>query len=120
MRRRSVLAASVALIALGMSFWSRGTLTAQNRGATGSIAGTVTADRGEVRALRVKATDTVHKISYTVFTTKGRYQIFNLPASTYSVRVVEEEFEGPAQTVEVRSGQAAAANLAVTFKEVIV
>ena len=41
--------------------------------------------RGEVRALRVKATDTVNQISYTVFTDKGRYQIPNLPPSSYSV-----------------------------------
>ncbi len=75
------------------------TIIAQNRPAAGRIEGTVTADRGEVRALRVKATDTVNKISYTVFTNKGRYQIPNLPPGSYSVAIVEEEFEGPVQNV---------------------
>ena len=79
------------------------TTSAQNQPATGRIQGTVTADRGEVRALRVKATDTVNRISYTVFTSKGRYQIPSLPAGSYSVAIVEEEFEGPAHTVTVSS-----------------
>jgi sugar lactone lactonase YvrE len=119
MRRFAALAAGVVL--LGIVFvWLGETIAAQNRSASGAIAGSVTADRGEVRALRVKATDTVHKIAYTVFTTKGRYQIFNLPPSTYSVRVLEEEFQGPAQTIEVKAGQTGTANLAVTFKQVIV
>ena len=63
------------------------TVDAQNRPAPGRIEGTVTADRGDVRALRVKATDTVNKISYTVFTSKGRYRIPDLPR--------EQLFGGP-------------------------
>jgi streptogramin lyase len=120
MRRVAILAIVATSLAAGTLVWSTHTLVAQNRAASGSLAGTVTADRGEVRALRVKATDTVHKIAYTVFTNKGRYQFYNLPASTYSVRVIEEEFEGAAQTVEVKAGQTQTTNLAVTFKEVVV
>ena len=68
---------------------------AQDTDATGVIAGSVTADHGEVRALRVKAHDTVRRIAYTVYTHDGRYRIFNLPPSTYDVSVVEEAFESP-------------------------
>src|SRR5438105_2447549 len=52
--------------------------------ATGEISGDVTADGGVVQAFRVKAKDTVHRIAYTVFTTKGRFHIYNLPAGTYT------------------------------------
>jgi len=83
---------------------------------TGSIAGSVTADRGDVVALRVKAKDTTRRIAYTVFTSKGRYQINNLPAGTYEVRVLEDTFESPSQTVQVKEGQSATANLTLKFK----
>jgi streptogramin lyase len=94
-------------------------VNAQNRLPTGTIAGTVTADRGEIRALRVKATDTVNRVSYTVFTSKGRYRVSNLPSSNYSVRIVEEEFDSPAHIVDLKGGQTQTVDLALTFKEVL-
>ena len=81
---------------------------------SGSITGAVTADRGEVRALRVKARDTDRKVIYTVFTTGGRYTIYNLPAGTYEVQVLEIGFDSPTETVTVAVGQTATANLALT------
>ena len=81
---------------------------------SGSIAGAVTADRGEVRALRVKARDTDRKVIYTVFTTGGHYTIYNLPAGTYEVQVLEIGFDSPTETVTVAAGQAATADLALT------
>ena len=81
--------------------------------ATGVIAGSVTADHGEVRALRVKAHDTVHRIAYTVYTQDGRYRIFNLPPSTYDVSVVEEAFESPTATVEVSAGATTTVDIAL-------
>ena len=86
-------------------------MAAQNPEASGAIIGSVTADRGQVVGLRVKARDAIHKIAYTVFTLKGRYQIYNLPPSTYELKVVEPEFESPVQTVEVKAGETATANL---------
>jgi streptogramin lyase/mono/diheme cytochrome c family protein len=118
--RRTAVYGIVASLGIGVLVSLSETTLAQNRTASGTIAGSVTADRGEVRALRVKATDTVHKMAYTVYTNKGRYQIHNLPPSTYSVRILEEAFEAPAQTVEVKAGQSQTANLALKFKEVIV
>ena len=119
MTRIGMLAALTASAAVAWLATASVDIQAQNRPATGIVAGTVTADRGEVRALRVKATDTVNRISYTVFTSKGRYHIGKLPASTYDVRIVEEEFDGPTQTVDVKGGQTQTVNLALTFKEMI-
>ncbi len=88
--------------------------TAESTSATGVIAGSVSADQGEVRAFRVKARDTVHRVSYTVYTVAGRYQIFNLPPSTYDVQVLEEGFESPVETVSVLADQTSTLDLAVT------
>ena len=79
-RRRTISLAIATGITglLGLGFFSLAPepiLVAQIREAPGVIAGSVTADRGEVRAFRVKARDTVHRITYTVFTNQGRYQI---------------------------------------------
>jgi mono/diheme cytochrome c family protein len=107
--------ASAALL-VAMMGWSAGVLFAQ-RAATGVLSGKVTADRGEVQALRVKATDTVHRISYTVFTTKGRYQIFNLPPGQYTVQVIEGDFDSPTANIEVKTGDNATADLALKAKD---
>ncbi len=80
---------------------------------TGTLSGTVTADAGEVRALRVKARNTATRTAYTVFTVKGRYQIHNLPAGPYEVQVVEEAFESPVQKVQLAASQTATANIGV-------
>lgn len=87
---------------------------AQDNANSGVIAGRVTVDQGEVRAFRVKARDSVRRISYTVYTVDGRYRIFNLPASTYDVQVIEEGFESPVETVAVTSRQVATADLTLT------
>jgi streptogramin lyase/mono/diheme cytochrome c family protein len=120
MRRTAVLAVFAASLGTALFVSLPETIVAQNRTASGTITGSVTADRGEVQALRVKATDTVHKMAYTVYTNKGRYQIHNLPPSTYSVGILEETFEGPAQTVELKAGQSQTANLELKFKEVMI
>ena len=91
--RFSMTPAAVALLAAVLLVWPASTAVAQTSQTAGVIAGSVTADQGVVRAFRVKARDTVHRISYTVYTVAGRYQIFNLPPSTYDVQVVEDGFE---------------------------
>lgn len=111
-------AGSVAVLVLGVLWLATSIATAQRAATTGTLAGTVSADRGEVRGLRVKAKDPVHRISYTVFTNQGRYQIFNLPPGPYEVQVVEEAFESPVQKVEVRAGQTQLANVALKAKEI--
>lgn len=93
-------------------------LFAQRSGATatGTLSGTVTADRGDVRALRVKARNTSSRISYTVFTSKGRYQIYNLPAGPYEIQVVEEAFDSPIQKAQLGAGQTQSADIALKAK----
>jgi streptogramin lyase len=82
----------------------------------GVISGRVTADQGDVRAFRVRAKDTVHLISYTVFTNKGQYHVYNLPPSTYEVQVREPGFDSPVQVVELGSGDTKSADLALKEK----
>ena len=93
--RRSVTPLLAAAIAVVVVTTLSQRPAAQRAVGTSAISGRVTVDKGDVRALRVKARDTVNRIMYTVFTTGGRYQILNLPASTYDVQVLEEVFDSP-------------------------
>lgn len=106
---------SLAIVAAVVAWLGVGIL-AQNSAPSGVISGRVTADQGEVRAFRVAAKDTVHKITYTVFTRRGQYNIYNLPVSTYEVSVIEENFDAPAQKVEVKAGQTQTADIALKAK----
>ena len=110
------IVAIAALFALGSITWLPSTAVAQS---TGVIAGSVTTDEGVVRAFRVKARDTVARIAYTVYTVNGRYQIFNLPPSTYEVQVVEDGFEPLVKTASVRAGNTATIDLALTSTGVV-
>jgi hypothetical protein len=83
----------------------------------GVISGKVTADKGAVHAVRVKARDTVRRIAYTVFTTKGRYQIYNLPPSSYEVSALQDGFSSTTQKVELNSGETKMADVALSAKE---
>jgi streptogramin lyase len=84
---------------------------------TGIIAGSVTADQGPVRAVRVKATDASRKIAYTVFTKGGHYRIYNLPASTYQVTAIKDGFESTIQNVDLKAGETKTADEVLTAKE---
>ena len=79
----------------------------------GLISGSVSIDRGSVRAFRVKAKDTMRRVSYTVYTVKGRYSIYNLPAGHYEVRVMEEGVDSPVQALDLAPGRTAKADFAV-------
>ena len=106
------------VVILGVSLvWSAAPIMAQ-RADSGTISGVVTADRGDVRAFRVKARDSVHKIIYTVFTNGGRYQIYNLPPSTYDVQVLEVGFDSPVRTVDLKTGDAITVDLVLTVNGV--
>lgn len=88
----------------------------QDPAESGVIAGNVTADQGDVRSFRVKARDTARRISYTVFTVKGRYQILNLPPGGYDVWVVEEGYESSVGRAEVRAGRTSAVDLTIAAR----
>ena len=97
--------ATLALLGMGFVVWPVEPIMAQNPANQGVISGSVTADRGEVHAFRVKATDTDHRIAYTVFTRTGRFQIFNLPPSNYEVQVLEIGFDSPVEKVDLKAGE---------------
>ena len=115
-RRRTgvALAMLAAMLLIGAGTFPGSLALAQDTDATGVIAGRVTADHGDVRALRVKAHDTIRRIAYTVYTQNGRYQVFNLPPSTYDVTVIEEAFESPTATVEVSAGATTTVDIALS------
>ena len=100
--------------ALGVSLvWSTALVMAQSAD-SGTISGAVTTNQGDARAFRVKARDSVHRIIYTVFTNGSRYQIYNLPPSTYEVQVLEVGFDSPVRTVDLQAGDATTVDLALT------
>ena len=75
------------------------------------ISGSVSIDHGRVAAFRVKAQDTMRRIAYTVYTQKGRYNIYNLPAGHYEISVLEEGIEPVMQAVDLPAGKIVTANL---------
>ena len=106
----------LALVGVWISFFSSGSSFGQTAALGGMISGTVTADHGVVRAFRVKAKDTGRRITYTVFTNKGRYQVFNLPTGSYEVSALQEGYESPIQRVQLQAGGSATADLALRTK----
>jgi streptogramin lyase len=110
---------AMAAVGLGILAVAGDTTRAQSQSLRASLAGRVTADRGEVRALRVKARDTGRKVTYTVFTSKGRYQFYNLPAGTYDLRVLEDNLDSPVQTVELKAADTRTVDLAVKARAVV-
>ena len=109
MEARQRFTAVVATLSVSL-VWSTAPIMAQSAD-SGTISGAVTADQGSVRAFRVKARDSVHEIIYTVFTNGGRYQIYNLPPSTYDVQVLEVGFDSPVRTVDLKAGDAITVDL---------
>jgi streptogramin lyase len=105
-------------LGLGVTIYIAAPLVAQQSSPpTGTVEGAVTADDGEVRALRVRATDTVGRILYTVYTRKGRYRILHLPPGRYDVEVVEEAFASPRLAVDVRAGVTQIVDIALTARQ---
>src|SRR6266849_3277399 len=102
---------------------------AQTAGAPGAtISGTVTADQDyalseasgkhipALYAVRVRARDAERHIVYTVFTNKGHYQIFNLPAGTYQMSALQDGFDSSGLTVEIKGGETKTADVALKVR----
>ena len=106
------------IVLVGMGFLARlvEARPASPPAVNGVISGSVTADRGEVRAFRVRAKDTAHLITYTVYTNKGQYHIYNLPPSTYEVQVREPGFDSSVQVVDLNSAETKTADLTLKAK----
>lgn len=109
---RGIYAACLGLSILIASPASR----AQNPAKVANLSGQVTADQGAVRSFRVKARDTLHRISFTVYTVNGQYHVYNLPPSLYEVQVIEQGFQSPVQQLDLKAGGNAKADFALTAK----
>ena len=70
----------------------------------GSINGTITADQGEVRALRVAAHNLDYRIWYTVFTNKGKFTVPQALPGRYEIMVYEPAFDSPKLPVQLAPG----------------
>ena len=118
-QRKTILPAVLCIVAgSSIGSWLSGpSVMAQTDKEGGVISGKVTANRGAVRAVRVKASDTTRKIAYTVFTRNGGYQIFHLPPGTYQVSALQDGFDSSRVSVELKPGETKAADLALTAKE---
>src|SRR5580693_1093084 len=123
------------------AIWSAGTLMggalllwglggpAQAQSAQGGvISGTVTANRDyalseasgnhipALYAVRVRARDAERHITYTVFTQKGHYQIYNLPPGTYQMSALQDGFDSNGPTVELKAGDSKTADVALVVR----
>src|SRR5882672_12506998 len=116
------------LIATAFLVWvsrsSAQTATAQG----GTISGTVTANRDyalseasgkhipALYAVRVRARDAERHIIYTVFTNKGRYQIYNLPPGTYQMSALQDGFDSTTPSVDLKAGETKTADVALRVR----
>lgn len=112
--------AAAALLSLAVS----GPVQAQDA-RTAEISGTVTANRDyalseasgnhipALYAVRVRARDAERHITYTVFTLKGHYQIYNLPAGTYQMSALQDGFDSSGPTVTLKVGEKKTADVAL-------
>ena len=95
----------------------------------GMISGKVTANRdyavsiasGEhmpsLYAVRVRANEAERHIVYTVFTQKGQYHFYNLPAGDYEVSTIQDNFESTVTKVELKAGDSKSVDVALTAKD---
>ncbi len=95
---------------------------------SGEISGTVTANRDyalseasgkhipALYAVRVRARDNERRITYTVFTQKGQYHIYNLPPGKYEMSALQDGFDSKGPTVELRAGDAKTADVSMTAR----
>jgi streptogramin lyase len=128
-RIKAVLSAA-GLASAGLLLWVAGG-HAQAKGSAaynGVISGTVTANRdyalseasGEhipaLVAVRVRARDEARKITYTVFTQKGQYHIYNLPPGTYQMSALQDGFDSKGPAVEIKGNETKTADVALTAR----
>ncbi len=79
----------------------------------GSIAGTVTADRGQVIGFRVSAHNLDRRLWYTVFTSKGHYTVPQALPGRYEVMVYEPDYDSPKTPVQLGAGESKSADIAI-------
>jgi streptogramin lyase len=101
---------------------------AQSAQGSAEISGTVTANRDfalseasgnhipALYAVRVRARDEERRITYTVFTQKGKYHIYNLPPGKYQMSALQDGFDSNGPALELRNGESKTADVALTAR----
>src|SRR5579863_985961 len=117
-----------ALIAGTLLSWAVSSRVQAQGSQSGEISGTVTANRDyalseasgnhipALYAVRVRARDAERHITYTVFTQKGQYHIYNLPPGNYQMSAVQDGFDSNGPTVEVKPGDSKKADVALLVR----
>src|SRR6202035_5538699 len=94
----------------------------------GTVSGTVTANRDyalseasgkhipALYAVRVRARDAERHITYTVFTNKGRYEIYNLPPGTYQMSALQDGFDSTTPSVDLKAGETKTADVSLKVR----
>jgi streptogramin lyase len=94
----------------------------------GVISGTVTANRDyalseasgnhipALYAVRVRARDAERHITYTVFTQKGHYQIYNLPPGIYQMSALQDGFDSNGPSVDLKAGETKTADVTLLVR----
>ncbi len=67
-------------------------------------------------AVRVRARDNERRITYTVFTQKGHFSIYNLPAGNYQMSALQDGFDSKGPTVELKAGDTKTGDVALTAR----
>src|SRR5580692_950565 len=125
---KAILAGGILVGAALLSWAVNGRAQAQAAQGSGVISGTVTANRDyalseasgnhipALYAVRVRARDAERHITYTVFTQKGHYQIYNLPAGTYQMSALQDGFDSNGPNVELKVGETNTADVALIVR----
>ena len=104
-RLKAILSGGILTGAALLAWAVSGRAQAQGAQGNGVISGTVTANRDyalseasgnhipALYAVRVRARDAERHITYTVFTQKSHYQIYNLPPGTYQMSALQDGFD---------------------------
>jgi Carboxypeptidase regulatory-like domain len=116
------------LAGAALLFWLAGGSIQAQGSPSGEISGTITANRDyalseasgnhipALYAVRVRARDAERHITYTVFTQKGRYHFYNLPAGSYQMSALQDGFDSSGSTVDLKGGDSKTANVALTAR----
>src|SRR5271169_3626231 len=127
--RSKAILSGVIFTGAALLLWAAGGQAQAAQGAqSGVISGTVTANRDyalseasgnhipALYAVRVRARDAERHITYTVFTQKGHYQIYNLPPGTYQMSALQDGFDSNGPSIELKAGEAKTADVALNVR----
>ena len=126
-RVKAVVSAGFFILA-GLLSWAACSQAQAQGTQSGVISGTVTANRDyalseasgnhipALYAVRVRARDAERHITYTVFTQKGHYQIYNLPPGTYQMSALQDGFDSKGPSVELKAGETKTADVALLVR----